>query len=326
MQICRWDLAQVLPVFITCILVSSVTLEIFYLSLTLSGSAQLPLLVVILYLFFNVVGNMVRFIQSNPSIKGVFLEHGSVGQGWVYCYSCQTHIPPRCHHCYNCNVCVLRRDHHCTLLGKCVGYSNYRYFFCALLNALLALLLATILNAEIFMDLLHQGFSLHSFFLLLMPWMMFLTDLSWYRSQAHMPVVSWIHLLPHFEDGDNICPFPIFRDFYCSPGIFKDYGQVSGSAFVFAFVADTCVVGFLFCLAFLVLHSFILYRGSTTKEWFNGHSRDYDYGWKKNARTFLGERWYLVWLSPWIQSTLTGDGINFEPRNLSTVSSKNVNQ
>ncbi|XP_066438647.1 probable palmitoyltransferase ZDHHC24 isoform X3 [Eleutherodactylus coqui] len=278
MQICRWDLAQVLPVFITCILVSSVTLEIFYLSLTLSGSAQLPLLVVILYLFFNVVGNMVRFIQSNPSIKGVFLEHGSVGQGWVYCYSCQTHIPPRCHHCYNCNVCVLRRDHHCTLLGKCVGYSNYRYFFCALLNALLALLLATILNAEIFMDLLHQGFSLHSFFLLLMPWMMFLT------------------------------------------------GQVSGSAFVFAFVADTCVVGFLFCLAFLVLHSFILYRGSTTKEWFNGHSRDYDYGWKKNARTFLGERWYLVWLSPWIQSTLTGDGINFEPRNLSTVSSKNVNQ
>ncbi|KAG9463905.1 hypothetical protein GDO78_020813 [Eleutherodactylus coqui] len=83
MQICRWDLAQVLPVFITCILVSSVTLEIFYLSLTLSGSAQLPLLVVILYLFFNVVGNMVRFIQSNPSIKGVFLEHGSVGQGWV---------------------------------------------------------------------------------------------------------------------------------------------------------------------------------------------------------------------------------------------------
>ncbi|KAG9461108.1 hypothetical protein GDO78_018119, partial [Eleutherodactylus coqui] len=169
----------------------------------------------------------------------------------------------------------------------------------------------------------------YSIFIQVLAYSLFINlfkDLSWYRSQAHMPVVSWIHLLPHFEDGDNICPFPIFRDFYCSPGIFKDYGQVSGSAFVFAFVADTCVVGFLFCLAFLVLHSFILYRGSTTKEWFNGHSRDYDYGWKKNARTFLGERWYLVWLSPWIQSTLTGDGINFEPRNLSTVSSKNVNQ
>lgn len=279
MQIQRWDPAQVLPVCITCILVSSVTLEMFYLILATSGSAQLPLLVVTSYLLLNVVGNMVMFVQSNSTIKGVFLEHGSLGQGWVYCYSCQTHIPPRCHHCFNCNVCVLRRDHHCTLLGKCVGYSNYRYFFCALLHGLLALLLATILNAEIFMDLVQHGFSLHSLLLLIMPWMMFIT------------------------------------------------GQVSGSAFVFAFVADTCVVGFLFCFAFLILHCLILYNGSTTKEWFGGQQRDYDHGWKKNVRNFLGERWYLVWVSPWIQSRLTGDGINFEPRDLSsTVSSKNVTE
>ncbi|KAM3919886.1 putative palmitoyltransferase ZDHHC24 [Leptodactylus fuscus] len=279
MQTRRMDPAQVLPVFITCILVSAVTLEIFYLILTTSDGAQLPLLVVALYLLFNVVGNMVRFVQSNSTIKGVFLEHGSLGQGWVYCYSCQTHIPPRCQHCYDCNVCVLRRDHHCTLLGKCVGFSSYRFFFCALFHGLLALLLATILNAEIFMDLLHQGFSIHSFLLLIMPWMMFLT------------------------------------------------GQVSASAFVFAFVADTCVVGFLFCFAFLLLHCFILYRGSTTKEWFGGHKRDYDQGWKENARNFLGERWYLVWISPWIQSRLPGDGINFVPRDLSsTLSSKNMHQ
>ncbi|KAG9461578.1 hypothetical protein GDO78_016355 [Eleutherodactylus coqui] len=47
-------------------------------------------------------------------------------------------------------------------------------------------------------------------------------DLFWYRSQAHRPVVSWIHLLPFLEDRDNICSFPIFLDF-CSPGIFTDY-------------------------------------------------------------------------------------------------------
>ncbi|XP_044126544.1 probable palmitoyltransferase ZDHHC24 [Bufo gargarizans] len=279
METRHWDPAQVLPLIIMAILVSSVTLEVFYLILTTTGSGQLPLLVLALYLLFNVVGNMVKFVLSNSTIKGVFLEHGSLGQGWVYCYSCQTHIPPRCHHCFNCNVCVLRRDHHCTLLGKCVGYSNYRYFFCALLSGLVALLLATILNAEIFMDLLHEGFSLHSLFLLIMPWMMFLT------------------------------------------------GQVSGSAFVVAFVADTCVVGFLFCLAFFILHCSILYRGSTTREWFGGHERAYDHGWKKNAKNFLGERWYLVWLSPWIQSRLAGDGVNFEPRDLSTaLSSKNVTQ
>ncbi|XP_075044821.1 putative palmitoyltransferase ZDHHC24 isoform X1 [Mixophyes fleayi] len=279
MEIRRWDPALVLPVCITCILVSSVTLEMFYLILTSSGSAQFPLLMLTSYLLFNVVGNMLKFVQSNSTIKGVFLEHGILGQGWVYCYTCQSHIPPRCHHCYDCNVCVLRRDHHCTLLGKCVGYSNYRYFICALLHGWLALLLATILNAEIFIDLLHEGFSLHSFFLLLMPWMMLII------------------------------------------------GQVTTSAFIFAFVADTCVVGFLFCLAFLILHCVLLYRGSTTKEWFGGHANDYDHGWKKNARNFLGERWYLIWLSPWIQSRLPGDGINFEPGNLFvTESSKKSTQ
>ncbi|KAG9469015.1 hypothetical protein GDO78_021431 [Eleutherodactylus coqui] len=49
-------------------------------------------------------------------------------------------------------------------------------------------------------------------------------DLSRYRSQAHRPVVSCIHL-SFFEDRDNICPFPIFWDFSCPPGIFKDYGE-----------------------------------------------------------------------------------------------------
>lgn len=53
------------------------------------------------------------------------------------------------------------------------------------------------------------------------------------------------------------------------------------------------------------------------KEWFGGHAREYDHGWKKNIKNFLGERWHLVWLSPWIQSRLPGDGINFKLGNLS---------
>ncbi|XP_018409470.1 PREDICTED: probable palmitoyltransferase ZDHHC24 [Nanorana parkeri] len=265
----RWDPAVVVPVCGTCILVSSVALEMLYVILSNPSSAQIPLLLLSSYLLFNVVGNMVKFVWSNSTIAGVFLEHDNVGQGWVYCYACQTHIPPRCHHCYTCNVCVLRRDHHCTLLGKCVGFSNYRYFLCALLHGWLALLLVTILNAEIFIDLLHEGFGLHSFFLLFMPWMMLIL------------------------------------------------GQVKASTFLFAFVADTCIVGFLFCFAFLAFHFILLYRGATTKDWFGGHAADYDHGWKRNAKNYLGERWYLVWLSPWIQSRLPGDGIHFEPMHLS---------
>ncbi|KAM5138404.1 putative palmitoyltransferase ZDHHC24 isoform 1-T2 [Mantella aurantiaca] len=265
----RWDPAVVVPVCGTCILVSSVALELLYVILSNPSAAQLPLLLITSYLLFNVAGNMLKFVQSNSTIIGVFLEHDNVGQGWLYCYSCQTHIPPRCHHCYSCNVCVLRRDHHCTLLGKCVGFSSYRYFLCTLLHGWLALLFATILNADIFIDLLHEGISVHSFFLLLMPWMMLVL------------------------------------------------GQVKLSTFLFAFVADTCIVGFLFCFAFLTFHLILLSRGATTKEWFGGHATDYNYGWKTNVKNFLGERWYLVWLSPLIQSRLPGDGINFEPRDLS---------
>ncbi|XP_068115682.1 probable palmitoyltransferase ZDHHC24 [Hyperolius riggenbachi] len=263
----RWDPALIVPLCITSILVSSVTLEVFYLILTNPGVTQIPLLLLASFLVINVVGNMVKFVQSNPTIKGVFLEHDSVGQGWEYCFTCQAHVPPRCNHCHSCNVCVLRRDHHCTLLGKCVGFTNYRYFICSLFHGWIALLLTTILNAEIFINLLNEGISFHSFFLLFMPWMMLLT------------------------------------------------GQVTASTFIFAFVADTCIGGFLFCLAFLILHCVLLCRGSTTKEWFGGRARDYDQGWKRNAVNFLGERWYLVWLFPWVQSRLPGDGISFEMRN-----------
>ncbi|CAH2330367.1 probable palmitoyltransferase ZDHHC24, partial [Pelobates cultripes] len=169
------DPSVVLPLCITCLLVSSVTLEIFYVMHRDAGSSYWPLLMLSFYLLFNVVGNMWKFVRSNPTIKGVFLEHDVMIHGNRYCYTCQTHVPPRCNHCYNCNVCVLRRDHHCALLGQCVGHSNYRYFFCTLFHGWLALLLATVLNAEIFMELLNEGISFHSFFLLLMPWMMLVT-------------------------------------------------------------------------------------------------------------------------------------------------------
>ncbi|KAM4617871.1 putative palmitoyltransferase ZDHHC24 isoform 1-T4 [Discoglossus pictus] len=268
MQRSGWDPAVVFPACITCTLILAVSLEVFYLLLTDVTSGHGPLLVLTSYLLFNVLGNMMKFVQTNPTIRGVFLEQGSVGQGWVYCYTCQTHVPPRCSHCYDCNVCVIRRDHHCTLMGKCVGFANYRYFLCTLLHGWLALLVASILNAEIFMGLLQEGISFHSVFMLLMPWMMLIT------------------------------------------------GQVTSSTFVFAFVADTCVVGFLFCFAFLVLHLALLARGATTKDWFNGRTRTYDLGWRRNVKNFLGERWYLVWIAPWVESTIPGDGMNFETRSI----------
>ena len=89
-----------------------------------------------------------------------------------YCYTCETHTPPRCSHCYDCKVCVLRRDHHCVFFGQCVGFRNYRYFLSCLLFMWAGLLYAVVMNAEVFIVILKEGVSLHSVLLLVMPWIM----------------------------------------------------------------------------------------------------------------------------------------------------------
>ena len=49
------------------------------------------------------------------------------------CKKCNITRPARCHHCKACSRCVLEYDHHCVWLNNCIGYNNYRYFFCTLL-------------------------------------------------------------------------------------------------------------------------------------------------------------------------------------------------
>lgn len=92
-----------------------------------------------------------------------------------YCYTCETHTPPRCSHCYDCKVCVLRRDHHCVFFGQCVGFRNYRYFLSCLLFMWCGLLYATLMNAEVFIVILKEGVTIHSVLLLLIPWIMLIS-------------------------------------------------------------------------------------------------------------------------------------------------------
>lgn len=98
-----------------------------------------------------------------------------------YCYTCETHTPPRCSHCYDCKVCVLRRDHHCVFFGQCVGFRNYRYFLSCLLFMWSGLLYATLMNAEVFLVILKEGLTVHSVLLLLIPWIMLISGKVWFE-------------------------------------------------------------------------------------------------------------------------------------------------
>uniref|UniRef100_H3BDY5 Palmitoyltransferase n=1 Tax=Latimeria chalumnae TaxID=7897 RepID=H3BDY5_LATCH len=270
----RFDPALLMPLWVTSGLMFVVAAEVLYLVLTEglgapSGSeGGVPKAVHLCFMTFvltNTIGNIIQFIKNSPTISGVFLSRDGVGQGWMYCYSCETHVPSRCFHCPDCNVCVLRRDHHCVFYGQCVGHRNYRYFLCALLYTWVALLYAMVLNMEVFLAIIQEGVTLRTVLMLIMPWLMFMT------------------------------------------------GQVSPSAFLFAFVADTCVVGFLFVSTVLALHAYLSSHGQTTREWL-ANNHQYDLGWQQNLQEALGERWYLVWIFPFITSPLPGDGVSFKRR------------
>ncbi|XP_061900174.1 probable palmitoyltransferase ZDHHC24 isoform X2 [Entelurus aequoreus] len=170
-----------LPVLLNTFLVFSITGEVSY--LVLVGAPLEPAqrwsslwksmhLLAQFFMLGNICWNALLFVRTTPSIKGVFLGGDHVGQGWKYCYTCETHTPPRCSHCYDCKVCVLRRDHHCVFFGRCVGFRNHRYFLTCLLYMWSGLLYATWMNAEVFILILKEGVTLHSVLLLLIPWLM----------------------------------------------------------------------------------------------------------------------------------------------------------
>lgn len=48
------------------------------------------------------------------------------------CGICNAPKPPRTHHCSTCQRCFLKMDHHCVWLDNCVGYGNYKFFYCLL--------------------------------------------------------------------------------------------------------------------------------------------------------------------------------------------------
>ncbi|XP_054580573.1 probable palmitoyltransferase ZDHHC24 isoform X2 [Eptesicus fuscus] len=171
-----------LPLVLTALWATAVGLELAYVLVLGPGPPPLgPLarafqLALAAFQLLNLLGNVGLFLCSDPSIRGVMLAGHGLGQGWAYCYQCQSQVPPRSGHCSACRICILRRDHHCRLLGRCVGFHNYRPFLCLLLHGAGVLLHVSVLLGPALAALLRAHTPLHTAALLLLPWLMLLTD------------------------------------------------------------------------------------------------------------------------------------------------------
>ncbi|XP_068922521.1 probable palmitoyltransferase ZDHHC24 isoform X1 [Petaurus breviceps papuanus] len=170
-----------LPLLLTALWAAAVALELAYVLVRGPGlPAAGPLaralhLLLAAFQLLNVLGNAALFLLRDPGIGGVLLAGRTLGRGWDYCYQCQSQVPPRSGHCPACRVCILRRDHHCLLLGRCVGFSNYRPFLCLLFHGAGLLLHVTALLGPALGALLRAHSQLHAVVLLLLPWLMLLT-------------------------------------------------------------------------------------------------------------------------------------------------------
>ncbi|KAM4845776.1 putative palmitoyltransferase ZDHHC24 isoform 1-T1 [Thomomys bottae] len=170
-----------LPLVLTGLWAAAVGLELAYVLVLGPGPPPLgPLaralqLALAAFQLVNLLGNVGLFLRSDPSIRGVMLAGRGLGQGWAYCYQCQSQVPPRSGHCSACRVCILRRDHHCRLLGRCVGFRNYRPFLCLLFHAGGVLLHVSVLLGPALSALLQAHSAFHTAALLLLPWLMLLT-------------------------------------------------------------------------------------------------------------------------------------------------------
>lgn len=68
------------------------------------------------------------------------------------------------------------------------------------------------------------------------------------------------------------------------------------------------MIGCFFTGFLLLYHGKVILDGRVTHEL----SNQFNVGWKENIRMVLGKRWYLTWVSPFVESTLPHDGIHWD--------------
>lgn len=124
-------------------------------------------IVAALFIYFNVIANLVLVMITETGIRGIVLPT-VLKPGWRFCSVCECNAPPRSYHCRICGTCVLKRDHHCTFTGCCIGHTNQRYFIVMIMYLWIAALYANIMNIDFIYHTFGE-FSLKTVFVLILP-------------------------------------------------------------------------------------------------------------------------------------------------------------
>ncbi|XP_044255351.1 probable palmitoyltransferase ZDHHC24 [Tribolium madens] len=91
--------------------------------------------------------------------------------------------------------------------------------------------------------------------------------------------------------------------------LFVDYSRNQ----MYLFLVLIVLIGGVFTGVLLYFHGDLILRGVVTHER-NQKMGLYDLGRRKNVEGALGDRWCLVWLSPFIESKLPHDGVNWDAK------------
>ncbi|OBS63893.1 hypothetical protein A6R68_07569, partial [Neotoma lepida] len=114
----------------------------------------------VFHLIVHLIATTIDPADTNVRLKKDYSEpvptfdrskHAHVIQN-QYCHLCEVTVSKKAKHCISCNKCVSGFDHHCKWLNNCVGSRNYRFFFCSVASAAVALLGVIVILLYIFIQ------------------------------------------------------------------------------------------------------------------------------------------------------------------------------